>query len=324
MRPFRCAPLLLAFFSGMVMPVFGLDVLHMKDGTVVHCEIVAITDNILTYRTTIDIGGGRTASAQPTISPGAVDFIEFGALPGEEEILGDPLATPLKAIEALWDEASKHLHRPRSNAGEIGLLYAGRLLGEAESFQWDFSLAVFDRIRERDWNPRNRQNAWKGRLQALIQLGRLDQAAAEARELAAQSEDPEMMIEARYALARADFATLRQLESDHPKWEEDETVRPERERLYHAVIDQFLWPYLFHGTEEALAARGLVAAAEAHRFAGRGVEADACLRDVLVLYPDTPSVAAARAALEALPDPPSTEPVSPDGKPTEPAHDPPQ
>ena len=58
--------ILLAFFV-ILSSGRAEDVLHLKNGRVVRCEIVAITDNVLTYKTTIDIGGGRTASAQPTI-----------------------------------------------------------------------------------------------------------------------------------------------------------------------------------------------------------------------------------------------------------------
>ncbi len=281
------------------------DVLYLKDGKVIRCEITALTDNVLTYRTSIDLGNGRTASAEPTISPAVVDYIEFGPLPGEAAALADPVATALDTIRQLWDEKSRHLHRPRSNAGELGLLYGDKLLGEPESFQWDFALSVFDRIIERDWSPDHRLAARTGRLRALIQLGRLDTAIIEARQLAGESDDPRMLIEARHAIALADFEKLKQLESDHPKWAEDDTVRPERERLYHGVIDEFLWPYLFHGTEEALAARGLMAAAEAHRFAGKPSEARACLQDVLTLYPDTSAAEPARTLLKSLTEPES-------------------
>ncbi|MCB1090956.1 MAG: hypothetical protein KDL87_05470 [Verrucomicrobiae bacterium] len=284
----------------------GEDVLHLKDGTVVRCEIQAITDNILTYKTTIDLGGGRTASAQPTVPTSTVDYIEFGPLPGETELMASPQSADPKALEKVWDETSKHLHRPRSNAGAIGLAYADRLLRLPESFQWDFALTVFDRIRERDWNPAHRDEARKGRLRALIQLGRLKEATAEAKQLATETDDPEMLIEARYAMARADFVTLKALEADNPKWEEDDTVRPERNRLYHSIIDQFLWPYLFHGTLEELAARGLAAAAEAHDFAGHPEEATACRHDLGELYPQSASAEALRAAKAEEPVPPTT------------------
>lgn len=297
--------LLLLLFA---LPGFGRgqDVIHLKSGEVIRCEIVAITDNILTYKTTIDLGGGRSASAQPTISPEAVAYIEFAPLPGEAELLARGKEATLDALESLWDEKSRHLHRPRSNAGEIGLRYGQRLLVEPDSFQWKFALGVFDRLLERDWNPGNRKEATKGRLRALIQLGELDQAKAEALQLAQESEDPEMLIEARLALGLADFERLRKLEEENPRWEEDETVRPERERLYHSVIDQFLWPFLFHGTEEDLAARGLVRASEVHQFGQDEASARACLEDVITLYPNSPEAETATQRLNEKVDAPSS------------------
>ena len=286
------------------------DVLYLKDGKVIRCEITAITDNVLRYKTTIDLGNGRTASAEPTISPEAVDYIEFGPVEGEEAILAAPESATLEDVRHLWDEVSRHLHRPRSNAGRIGLLYGNRLLDQPEEFRWNSAISVFDRILERDWNDENHLGAKTGRLKAMIQLGRLDEAISEARQLARETEEPEMLIEARYAIARVDFEKLKQLETDHPKWEEDDLIRPERERLYHGVVDEFLWPYLFHGTEEALAARGLVAAAEAHRFAGNPAEARACLNDVALLYPETPSAPEAAELLKTFTEPDSEHATS--------------
>lgn len=285
--------------------VVAQDVLHLKDGTTVRGRIVAITDNILTYETAIDLGGGRTASARPTIPTPSVEFIEFAPLPGEAELMASPATADPTALQQLWDEAAKHLHRPRSRAGRIGLAYADRLLTLPENFRREFALTLYDRLLERDWDPANKIAAQKGRLRALILLGKLDEATAEARRLAAETDDPEMLIEARHALAQADFAALRALEAEHPRWQEDDTVRPERERLYHAAVDGFLWPFLFHGTLEPLAARGLAAAAEIHRFAGRTDEADACLRDLAALYPGfLPADRAAPAAPPTSPSPP--------------------
>lgn len=289
-------------------PLAAQDVLHLKDGTTVRCRIVAITDNILTYETSLDLGGGRRASARPTIPTPTVAYIEFAPLPGEAELMASPATADPGALGRLWDEASKHLHRPRSDAGRLGLAYAERLLSLPEAFRREFALAIYDRLLERDWNPANRQAARKGRLRALIRLGQLDRAADEARRLAAETDDPEMLIEARHALAEADFAALKALEADHPRWQEDDEVRPERERLYHAAVDGFLWPFLFHGTLEPLAARGLAAAAEVHRFAGNPEEAAACLGDLAALYPGSPAAAPVTAPAGPAPPIPSLSP----------------
>jgi len=263
------------------------DVLHLKSGEVLNCQIEAITDNILTYQVSVDLGGGKTASSRRTISPAVIDYIEFAPLPGEVEALGEPERADRKVLEKLWFDLSRHLHRPRSNAGKVGLAYADALLKSDKEYEWNEALQLFDRIREKDWDETNRQAAFQGRLRSLIQIGDLETALHEANQLAEQSEDPGMLIEARYALAQVDFKSLRKLESENPKWEEDDTVRPDRNRLYHRILDQFLWPYLFHGTEEEAAARGLVAAAETYAFGGDLEAARDSLNDVLALYPNT-------------------------------------
>ena len=274
------------------------DAVHLKNGETLDCRIEAITDNILTYQTSVDLGGGRSATARRTISPDFVDFIEFAALPGESENLADPGALDLKKIEAVWFEISRHLHRPRSNAGRIGLAYANALLNSEKEYEWDQALALFDRIREQDWNPENHQAAFQGRLRTLIQIGDLETALHEAKQLAEQSEDPGMLIEAKYALARVDFEALKELEEENPKWEEDDTVRPDRNRLYHRTVDQFLWPYLFYGTREESAARGLMAASDVYQFSGDKPAARACLADIEQLYPNTRIAAEAREKLK--------------------------
>ena len=73
-----------------------------------------------------------------------------------------------------------------------------------------------------------------------------------------------MLIEARFVLAKVDFKKLKVLVEENPKWQEDDMVRPDMEKLFHSTVDQFLFPYLFHGTEEEAAARGLMNAAVAY------------------------------------------------------------
>ena len=98
-----------------------------------------------------------------------------------------------------------------------------------------------------------------------------------------------------------DFESLKQLQTENPKWEEDDTVRPDRNRLYHRTVDQFLWPYLFHGTREESAARGLIAAAEVYQLGGDDAAARACLEDVIQLYPATRQAAEANQRAKHLP-----------------------
>jgi len=87
---------------------------------------------------------------------------------------------------------------------------------------------------------------------------------------------------------------------ENPKWEEDDEVRPERNRLYHIVVDQLLWPHLFHATRENEAARGLFGVAGVYRFAGDESLALAACEDLIKLYPETDFTPRASAMLEQI------------------------
>jgi hypothetical protein len=80
-------------------------------------------------------------------------------------------------------------------------------------------------------------------------------------------------------------------------------VRPERERLFHEALDLYLFPYLFHGTETAAAARGLWGGLQLCQSGGAPAEARELAMDLTILYPGTPQAAEARRFLETNPPP---------------------
>ena len=79
-----------------------------------------------------------------------------------------------------------HLHRPNSNAGRLGLSLAGSYLHSDSEYEHQRALELFGLLEEKAWRERTRNEAREGRLRALITLRRLDEALAEARELAAR------------------------------------------------------------------------------------------------------------------------------------------
>ena len=127
----------------------------------------------------------------------------------------------------------------------------------------------------------------------------------EAQVIASESEDPDLLLEARHLLAMLDFDRLKALIDDNPKWEEDDTVKHEIRALYDSTVDQFLHPYLFFGTEQEAAARGLLFAARTHQLAGREAHLRDCIDDIRQLYPDTTPAKEANTLLptNSTPDP---------------------
>jgi hypothetical protein len=162
---------------------------------------------------------------------------------------------------------------------------------------------MFERLEKADWNESRRDAAGRGRLLALIAVGRAAEAVDQAKQLAVNAEDPATLIEAKYVLAQGSFQDLRKLLEDNPRWEQDDNVRPERNRLYHETIDLFLFPFLFHGAEQGPATRGLAGAMDFFIFMKEPAHAAEIARDLTVLYPGTPESKTAAQFLASQPKP---------------------
>jgi len=288
-----------AAFTCFPSPLAAQDLVVLKTGESAAAVIEAVTDNILTFAL-VSNAGSAGGSARRTIAMELVDYIEWDFDPGEESAFENRAGLPSAELELWWDQHFPHLHRPRSRAAAFGVALGRALLREDGERHGQRALALFDRIAERAWAPADAEDALRGRLEALIALGDLATATEEANQLAERTEDPALLIEVKYLLATADLETLRALEEEHPRWEEDDEVRPRRESLYHGLVDQFLWPHLFHATLVEPAARGLRAAAEAHGFAGETHWARFAYEDLLRLYPGTAAAEGAAEALAAL------------------------
>lgn len=295
---------LLAF---LCLPAVARDVIVLKSGESVACRLDELTDRLVN----VTLSGGAEVpggSARRTFPVDQVERIEFAFVPGEEEVFLRRATASADVLKTWWDRAVSHLHRPRSRAAAWGVAYADALLREEAERGPDRALSVYDLVLARAWSPEDAAAAKQGRLRALMSKGDLATATEEARALARETEDPALLLEAEHLLAMADFQALRELEEEHPRWMEDDEVRPRRHALYHRTLDQFLKPHLFHAAHEEVAARGLLSAAELLLFGGERAEAKARFEDLLFLYPSTgPSVEAAKQ-LETLSPNPSDVP----------------
>ncbi len=259
---------------------FALDVVHFKNGKILKCKIDAVTDNILNYYTTVSSAGLRTIQMKD------VEYIDFGFSEGEEVFFSNLEQASTEALKNAWTTQYGNLHRPRSRTAKYGLAYADALLKEESEFSQKTALDIFDRVGKKAWLESDRATAYQGHLRALIRLGELDRALKDAAAYAKETEDPAILIEVRFLQAKVEFEQLRKLVAENPKWEEDDEIRPRRNELYHSSVDQFLWPFLFHGTNEESSVRGLRAAAEVYRSVGELEQAKACLDDLARLYPN--------------------------------------
>ena len=286
---------------GAICCVEALDIVTLKDGRMVKGKLSFVADEKLNIKMMIS-GPSGTGSSLRDVPMDRVDWIDFDVSPLEKRILADADAVTRSELHLLWGELSVRLENPRSNSGEFGLIYARRLLRGGSKAEMEDSMRVFGIVEEKDWDAARRGAARVGRLRTLMAMGRADEAVAEAEEMAAQREDPGLLIEARHVLALADFEKLKALEEEHPRWEEDDEVRPEREALFHRVIDRHLFAYLHFGSEEEVAARGLWGAREVFEFGGDAMRARECARDIAELYPETTFAAKARDYLKETSD----------------------
>ncbi len=270
-------------------------------------EVTSFGDSGITLRVAITLSESLQGASTETISWSAIAHIDFPILDQEPEALADPGKVSLETLRELWMEKLPHLSRSKSNAGEIGLLYAERLLAEPSEVALRRAMDVFLTVERSDWNKAHLPRAKRGRLRALIASGQVEEATREAQVMASQSEEPEILLEAKYVLATAAFTRLRDLQKEHPRWMEDDDVLPKRAALLHDALDLFLHAYLFFGSEENASAQGLLGAAQVHQFAGDVSNARACAQDILRLYPQTAARPEAERLLNSLS---STESVS--------------
>lgn len=271
------------------------DIMFRHDGAVHPGRVVDLDDQYLSVQVRLD----ATAMGTISVPREGVSRVEFYVPPAEDALLATGGRARMEELVALWRERRKFLGLQNSNTGRIALVLGEALLETGDPEDARRAMALFSLVEAEDWNTARHPRAQQGRLRAMIALGDAEAAVAEALQVADEAEAPEVLLEAKLVLAEAAFNELEELEEEHPRWEEDDRVRPDRNRLYHETIDRFLYPYLFFGSEEDAAARGLWGAIRLYRFAGETVQARECARDLTILYPNTPVASEAREWLEA-------------------------
>lgn len=279
------------------------DTVRLKNGQSQPGQLISQSDQELVFeykRTTGEV-------SRITLPWDRIEWIDFHESPELKQAFANPAKTALPAFAKLWDQLSPWLGRPRSRAAELGLNYAKRLAESKEDMAPEQALDLYKIIIARAWDPEKQAEAIRGRIATLLALNREREAVREAEALAEQTENPAHLLEAKYLLAANAYTRLQELEKENPRWQLDDEVRPQRNELFHRALDLSLFSYLFYGSEEAASARGLLQAAEVHRFAGDSPNARLCAEDILKLYPKTEQAEAARKMLNELPKPENNE-----------------
>jgi len=245
--------------------------------------------------------GAREVFAAVWIPLSDIRSIEFSHSPELEELLRPGRADRLHDLASAWAAHKVWLSLPKSSAGRIGIAYASGLLQSGRLAESALAWQLFHEIEGNAWREDDRMEAKQGRLRAMVACGNAADALGEARELARMTENPAVLIEAKFLLAEADHMALCQLVAENPRWEDDVYVIPEHARLSAQALDQYLFPSLFFGTGSFPAARGLWGALQVYDFNRNQRSALECARDLVAWYPATPFGAQARDYIARLP-----------------------
>lgn len=269
---------------------WAYDVVHLKSGDAVKGSIQSLEEKTLRFKVIVDNARGRGFSFR-TIKRADIVFIDFDSAGDEEKLSGEDLA--------LWvGKHARYLSVRNSRAGEFTLRYVQELLESNDASKASQTLRLCEKVVAEDWDDQRRAKAALLRLQALIQGGRGDEAAEQASKVLAESEDPALLCEAQLVLGTVYAERLNALEEKHPRWMDDDEIRPQREALFHQAVDANLYPSLFHGSQGKPAASGLWSVCQLFIYTKDSEVAKDYAQDLILLYPDSHQVAAAQRWLD--------------------------
>jgi hypothetical protein len=271
------------------------DEVRLKDGNTRKGRIVGMDET--SFRLSLP-GPAPGQSAGTTSIPRAnVERIIFAPDRTLEAVRANPGPGALNTARVRWQTLQPMLGIPESRAGDAGNLYGECLRLTGERARLEEALGVYAEIEQGAWNPADREDAKRGRLRTMIDLGRSQEVAAEIEEIATSAQDPGLLLDSKLLIASARLAALEELVAENPRWEEDAPVRAERLRLLHETADNALYPFLFHGTARGQAAKGLGILLDLYKFTGDQEEARKVATDLAEIYPDAPE---AKKAAEFL------------------------
>lgn len=269
------------------------DIVHLTDGTKRNLRILGVAGDAYTVSLPSPVPG--QPPAKTTIKRATVSRIIFGPDAQLDTVAANVGPGSLATARVRWQSLQPFLGIPESRAGEAGCLYGEILLKVEGPANQNEALAVFKAVEAGAWNPADRQRATRGRLAVMIKQGHLEEAVLEAEQIERTAEEPDLIIETRLLLAGARKEALKALLADNPRWDQDPPVRVERTRLIHEGVELALFPFLFHGTKRAQAARGLWLAHEIYQLAGQDDDAQKVATDLTAIYSETPEAGKAAA-----------------------------
>ncbi|MES2995387.1 MAG: tetratricopeptide repeat protein [Verrucomicrobiota bacterium] len=271
------------------------DEIHWRDTAraPVKCRVVRADEKTIIVEKTLP--SGLTSRSLPLAELSAV---KFQLTPDEVKLHENCGAAAVPALRVLWDARAATLAPGSTDAARTGFALAKSLRASGE---FDEALAALARLKVID--DLHERIANDERCIAFLRTareGNADAADKLAWEITGDSEDPDSMIPATRWLADRNFAELKKIDDENPRWIEDDEVKLRRERVHHLALDFSLYPSLFTASHRNEAAEGLHRAALIYQFTNETELAIKALEDVIALYPETKSGNDAAALLAKL------------------------
>jgi hypothetical protein len=244
--------------------------------------------------------GDKGVSLQKTLPSGLVARIvpladlagvSFALTPVEQRLMRHPVAAAAPALRVLWKARLGTLGMESSNVADVGIALAKALRMSREAGALEEAASVLDLMLGKEPSD-HRKAVVSVELQTLemaraLVAGPPEETDKVAWKMTEVDDNPEAMLMATAWLADRHFADLKRLEEEHPRWDEDDEVRPVRLRLYNLSLDFALYPSLFHGAYSDEASTGLKKAWEVHQFTQSPQLALQVLEDLAALYPES-------------------------------------
>mgnify|MGYP006285274547 CR=1 FL=1 len=272
--------------------------LALKNGSKRTGEIVFADEHQI--RLKIGLGEQGNATATVSIPRADLDSIDFAIEPSMEELISSPTPSHTAELDALWIKFGQWLAIPHSHAGRIGCSLGEALLASTNSQSTKKALEIFKEVEAKAWSQQDKERAKMGRLQAMLASGKASVAMSEAKELAVNKENATLLIQAKLIMAQARHKDFLKFLKENPRWNEDPLAIPERHQIYNEVLELYLYPALFFGSDSESAARGLWGAVDIYRTCGEIPLAIETSRDITTLYPDSPYASKATEFLSKL------------------------
>ncbi len=294
----------LALLFAAAMPLMAQDVILLKNGDNRVGEIDSMEGATLRLRVLLKTLAPADSKTIPSAIIGIpradIEAIEFKADPARDARLRTATPDRLAEVEEDWKRLEQWLGFPRSQAGAVGCKLGEILLLTKDPAKAASALELFSHIEKKSWSEQDKARAKQGRLRAMVATGRVAEAIEQARQLAAETENPEILIEANHIMAQAAELEYNTFLQENPRWEQDPYVIDTRHQLYNRVLELYLYPALFYGSDNERSARGLWGAASVYRTSDQLPLAIETSRDIVILHPATTEAKLAQDFLATL------------------------